>query len=77
MDKIFCCEYMKYHVQNHCDVHSNPFDCPDCLIYYGKYQGKENGGFGIIVHNGGEGFVEINYCPWCGEKLNADTEPSL
>lgn len=59
-----CCEMMENNTTNHCSVHTNPFECPDCLIYIDKYNR-----YGIIIHDGGESFVLIDYCPWCGTKL--------
>jgi len=25
--------------------------------------------FGIPIHDGGNSYIEINFCPWCGRKL--------
>ena len=65
MNEMICCDAMKYHSSNHCAVHSSPFDCPDWLILRDDATGK----YGIIIHDGGQSFVGINYCPWCGHKL--------
>ena len=52
-------------IEYKCDQHSDPFDCPDCLIsYIPKFDE-----YGIIVHNGGSSSVEITFCPFCGAKL--------
>ena len=66
MNKGFCCEMMEYHSQNHCAVHGNVFECPDCLIYHGDKR------YGIIIHDGGESYITINFCPWCGTSLIID-----
>ena len=29
---------------------------------------------GIIIHDGGQSFIKINYCPWCGRKLPGGDE---
>jgi hypothetical protein len=63
MEKSFCCSKMDYFANSHCDIHANPFDCPDCLIY------RDDNEYGIIVHDGGTSFVKINFCPWCGASL--------
>ena len=55
---------MEYHTTNHCPVHTDPFECPDCLIYINKHNN-----YGIIIHDGGESYILINYFPWCGTKL--------
>ena len=60
-----CCKDLLYHSTNHCLVHSSPFLCPDWLIIYNEKREE----FGIVVHDGGESYIRINYCPWCGKKL--------
>jgi|GEM_PF-1943376 len=61
----YCCEVMEWHITYKCDMHPNPFDCGDNLLFYDK-QGQQ---YGIIVHDGGESFVTIGFCPWCGKKV--------
>lgn len=68
MEKKFCCESMKYHIEYKCDIHENPFDCPDKII---NYSTKQNN-YGIIIHDGGSSYIEIEFCPWCGKKLKND-----
>lgn len=63
----YCCDRMKYDLEQKCDVHKDRFDCPDALIHHGS-KTKE---YGLIVHTGGHGFIEIKYCPWCGTNLVA------
>ncbi|MBP6758172.1 MAG: hypothetical protein KA133_02870 [Flavobacterium sp.] len=68
MKKEFCCESMKYHIEFKCDIHKDPFDCPDKIINYSKKQNV----YGIIIHDRGNSFIEINFCPWCGTKINIE-----
>jgi hypothetical protein len=49
-------------------MHPDPFDCPDALIYYDAKVDR----YGIIVHDGGQSYVVIRVCPWCGGKLPKD-----
>ncbi len=65
MMKSMCCEAMRYYTSNHCPVHNSPFKCPDWLLLYDE---KSNI-YGIIIHDGGQSYVKINYCPWCGRAL--------
>jgi hypothetical protein len=51
---IFCCEQMSYAV--------NAPEVP--VIYIPKFRE-----FGIQILDGGSGFLEIIFCPWCGQKL--------
>lgn len=60
-----CCEMMQTNVNYSCEVHDNAYECPDHLIFYNKVSRS----YGIIIHDGGESVVKINYCPWCGKKL--------
>lgn len=61
---IFCCESMEYFCG---PVTENAADCSlsdAIMIYIDKFDE-----YGIIVHDGGESFIGIQYCPWCGKKL--------
>jgi hypothetical protein len=59
-------------VNRKCDQHPDPFDCPDCLIFFSPARKR----YGIIVHDGGSSFVAIRYCPWCGARLPEPPEQS-
>lgn len=48
-----------------CDMHPDPFDCADNLLYYSSRFDE----YGIIIHDGGASSSLIKYCPWCGTKL--------
>jgi hypothetical protein len=54
---------MQYDLSHKCKVHKSRSDCPDALIE------KVRGGYGLIIHDGGSGIIEIGFCPWCGSKL--------
>jgi hypothetical protein len=58
-----CCDRMRVDLEQKCDLHPNRADCPDALI------DRVRGGYGLIVHDGGESVVEISFCPWCGTRL--------
>lgn len=62
----FCCGQMKEHIEHACDIHS---ECPDKLITITK------NGYGLIIHDGGESVITINYCPFCGSELRAEKSP--
>ncbi|WP_375345236.1 hypothetical protein ACEWPB_14270 [Priestia megaterium] len=64
MDK-YCCEDMKYHANFNCDIHKDPFECPDKLILFDKRDDE----YGLIIHDGGTAVIGILFCPWCGKKL--------
>ena len=48
-----------------CGNHLSREECPDALV---ARFGKE-GGYGLLIHDGGSSHIEIAYCPWCGAKL--------
>lgn len=60
-----CCARMRDFADGACpaDIHER-WDCPDCLIHR-----REDGAYGIIVHDGGTSAVVIGFCPWCGTAL--------
>jgi len=58
-----CCDRMKFDLGQNCETHSSRFECPDALI------SKDKRGYGIIVHDGGNSSIGINFCPWCGASL--------
>jgi hypothetical protein len=57
--KLHCCEKMTRAVNARCEMHPDPFDCADNLIYYSP----RDDDYGIIVHDGGSSFIVIAYCP--------------
>jgi hypothetical protein len=63
----WCCDALRERVEQRCDEHPDPFDCPDKLVSFSpKFQE-----FGLIVHDGGSSSIGIDYCPWCGAGLPA------
>ncbi len=60
-----CCERMDQAVHYRCPNHPNPFECPDNLVCYSE----EREEYGLIVHDGSESYVVIEFCPWCGKHL--------
>ena len=61
----YCCSSMMYHSKFKCDIHKDPFDCPDKIIF----ESNENKDIGIIIHDGGSSYISISFCPWCGKKI--------
>ncbi len=60
-----CCESMNRHLGQMCEEHSDPCDCPDCVISYSDVFDE----YGLIIHDGGSSSHSISYCPFCGSKL--------
>jgi len=58
-----CCDAMALHLAFKCRIHDDPYDCPDALVI------KHKRTYGLIVHDGGQSFVQILHCPWCGARL--------
>ncbi len=60
-----CCDAMGAAMENDCDQHTDPFECPDVLVSYSPTFNE----YGLIVRDGGASSVVIGFCPWCGTKL--------
>ena len=61
----FCCEEMKKNIISDCCKHNEKFQCPDSLIYYDLIVDE----YGLIIHDGGNSYITIKFCPWCGTEL--------
>jgi hypothetical protein len=60
-----CCGEMATHLEHGCDVHPDPFDCPDAVVvHFAGYRA-----YGLPIHDGGSSSISIRYCPWCGARL--------
>ncbi|WP_082445978.1 DUF6980 family protein [Sphingomonas sp. Leaf20] len=59
----YCCDWMASDLAHTCAMHPDRTDCPDAFIT------EMNGGFGLMVHDGGSSAIEIGFCPWCGISL--------
>lgn len=63
MDKVkHCCEKMRYFLKT--SSKKMDFDSDDILYYSLKFDE-----YGIVIHDGGESYITIEYCPWCGQRL--------
>ena len=59
----FPCVHIAYHSLHKCDVHTSPWDCPDTTLVISEEH------YGIPIRDGGESYIRIDYCPWCGVSL--------
>ena len=64
-NQIHGCKEMKRQLEITCDLHNDPFKCPDRLMFYSARFDE----YGIIIHDGGNSYSVIHFCPWCGKKL--------
>lgn len=63
--RIHGCKEMKRQLEMSCDLHGDPFECADHLVLYNARFDE----YGIIIHDGGNSYSVIQFCPWCGKKL--------
>jgi len=63
MTSIPCCARMDDDFNRVCVVHADRSDCPDAFVT------EMNGGYGLMVHDGGSSAIEIAFYPWCGARL--------
>jgi hypothetical protein len=54
---------MDYDLAQKYRANESRHECPDALI------ATVRGGYGLIVHDGGQSVIEIKFCPWCGSGL--------
>lgn len=59
-----CCDDMTYRLIMRCPDHEDPYDCPDVVVVRSK-----RGEYGLPIHDGGESYIAIGHCPWCGKAL--------
>jgi len=64
MNEVHCCEQMNMKISMNCSEHDK-FSCPDTPIYYDEVFDE----YGLIVFDGGESYILMEFCPWCGKKL--------
>ena len=57
-----CCTKMTYYLTF--DKRTKEIN-PDAIVRFNK----KNKDYGIPIHDGGQSFIEIDYCPWCGTRL--------
>jgi hypothetical protein len=67
----YCCDQMRTQLDAVCAIHSSVADCPDRMV--GRFSG---GVYGLYVYDGGSSYVEIHFCPWCGERLPGRADDS-
>jgi hypothetical protein len=60
-----CCRTMAASLEMSCDMHADPFDCPDVPIIFHKILGE----YGIPVRDDGTSYLLISHCHWCGIGL--------
>lgn len=60
----FCCAQMEAQMNIECVDHE-PGHCPDAVVTVHHSPCT----FGIRVNDGGSSYLVINYCPWCGKRL--------
>jgi hypothetical protein len=62
---------MQAQIDATCRDHPELSQCADSVV--GKWPGGRNGmpepTYGLRVHDGGDSFLQIEYCPWCGQSL--------
>jgi uncharacterized protein DUF6980 len=56
---------MRAALKHDCDLHDDPFDCPDTVLVYHEPFDE----YGLPIRDGGQSYVLITHCPWCGTNL--------
>lgn len=61
---MYCCKKMNYFL-GQCSKDKD-FNSDDIIYYEPKFDE-----YGIVVHDSGNSYIKMEYCPWCGTKLPA------
>lgn len=59
------CAHIAYRIAWSCKPHEDPWECPDATLVYSPRFDE----YGIPVRDGGQSYVHISHCPWCGIRL--------
>ena len=65
MSQTYCCDTLQHALTFQCDIHDDPFSCPDALLYYAEMFDE----YGILIHDGTASYQTIDYCPWCAHPF--------
>ena len=68
----YCCDSMRFDLEQTCEQHPDRWDCADALIGYWPKSHE----YGLIFHDGGSAMSIISFCPWCGTDLRKFANPS-
>lgn len=60
----YCCQIMKRFLEFKCEEHDDPHDCGEYIV------ARFDDEIGIPIRDGGTSFSVIDFCPWCGSKLD-------
>jgi hypothetical protein len=61
--KRYCCTHMAYYLIEDKKSKKNP------EVNYDSIVTQRKADFGIPIHDGGNSYIKIEYCPWCGKEL--------
>jgi len=67
MNDSHCCEQMQEQINISLENGDNCAKLPYCdsIIHYSDVLDE----YGLLVHDGGDSYISISFCPWCGQKL--------
>lgn len=63
---MYCCDMMEHYLSLKCED-CGDWDCPDFIVR------KANEKIVFPIRDGGSSYVPLNYCPWCGKKVNEES----
>lgn len=58
-----CCERLRGELKARCGAHGK--NCPDIVLV------KRKGGIGIPIRDGGDSYLAIKFCPFCGAQISS------
>ena len=59
---MFCCEKLTDNLRV---TEERGLQNPDSIVCYSDIFDE----YGLLIHDGGESYVRIKFCPWCGKQF--------
>lgn len=64
MEKV-CCNQFYEILKIEPSEGDTPFESGNVVLYHADNVDE----YGIIIHDGGESYIVLRFCPWCGSSL--------
>lgn len=61
---MHCCDAMRSHLAPGRDAHEPTERAGVLVAFVPKFRE-----YGLRIHDGGTSYVQIDFCPWCGNRL--------
>jgi hypothetical protein len=67
----WCCDELRRRVTDQCDSREHYYGtCPDQVVV-ASVRNDSQRWVGLPIHDGGNSFIVIRFCPWCGADVHS------